>query len=277
VNSTINVLILYFLYHLRALYIDIDVHHGDGVQDAFYLTDRVMTISLHKYGDGFFPGTGDTIEVGKLGGKYYSLNVPLKDGIDDEGYKSIFEPVVECAIQKYRPSVIVLQCGADSLRGDRIGPFNLSFEGHAECVRFVKKFGLPMLVLGGGGYTIRNVSRLWAYETSVLLDTVVDKKIPQDDEYYDHYDPDFLLCPVEPVKYSNQNTPGYLNHIKEIVLEQLRHLDNSPGVQMNYIPFDFFDFNVNEFFYGVDETEEFSEADYMETGEGGETFDMQYY
>jgi acetoin utilization deacetylase AcuC-like enzyme len=65
-------------YHPRVLYIDIDVHHGDGVQEAFFTTDRVMCVSFHKYGDFFFPMTGDLSEVGHDKGKYYSINVPLK-------------------------------------------------------------------------------------------------------------------------------------------------------------------------------------------------------
>lgn len=74
------------------LYIDIDVHHGDGVEEAFYTTDRVMTVSFHKYGE-YFPGTGDIKDFGAAQGKYHSLNFPLRDGIDDESYKSIFRPV----------------------------------------------------------------------------------------------------------------------------------------------------------------------------------------
>jgi len=91
------------------LYIDIDVHHGDGVEEAFYTTDRVMTVSFHKYGE-YFPGTGElrvsvlanfktfpydlpSQDIGFGKGKYYSLNFPLRDGINDENYKSVFEPV----------------------------------------------------------------------------------------------------------------------------------------------------------------------------------------
>ena len=62
------------------VYIDIDIHHGDGVQEAFYLTDRVMTVSFHKYGNVFFPGTGDMFEIGAESGRYYSINVPFKEG-----------------------------------------------------------------------------------------------------------------------------------------------------------------------------------------------------
>mmetsp|Transcript_25619 Transcript_25619/g.47101 ORF Transcript_25619/g.47101 Transcript_25619/m.47101 type:complete len:97 (+) Transcript_25619:863-1153(+) len=84
----------------------------------------------------------------------------------------IFKPVMDKIMEVFRPGAIVLQCGADSLTGnDRLGCFNLTLKGHAECVRYTKSFNVPTLVLGGGGYTIRNVARCWAYETSVLLDT----------------------------------------------------------------------------------------------------------
>jgi len=73
----------------------------------------------------------------------------------------------------YRPGAVVLQCGADSLAGDRLGCFNLSLKGHAACIEYMKSFNVPLMVLGGGGYTIRNVSRCWAYETAVVLNQQV--------------------------------------------------------------------------------------------------------
>lgn len=78
----------------RVLYVDIDIHHGDGVEEAFYLTDRVMTVSFHKYGD-FFPGTGAVGDVGLGTGQHYSVNVPLQEGMDDESYKFMFEPIMQ--------------------------------------------------------------------------------------------------------------------------------------------------------------------------------------
>lgn len=81
--------------------------------------------------------------------------------------------VIGKIMERFRPGAVVLQCGADSLSGDRLGCFNLSLKGHADCVAFVKSFNVPTLVLGGGGYTMRNVARCWAYETSVLLDTEI--------------------------------------------------------------------------------------------------------
>lgn len=84
-------------------------------------------------------------------------------------YKSVFQPIISQVMEWYQPGAIVLQCGADSLSGDKLGCFNLSMEGHASCVEFVLKFGVPVLVLGGGGYTMRNVARAWAYETGLLV------------------------------------------------------------------------------------------------------------
>ncbi len=95
--------------------------------------------------------------------------MPLNEGIDDETYASIFRPVVDGVMAGFKPNAVVMQCGADSISGDRLGCFNLSVRGHGACVEYVKGFRIPMLVLGGGGYTLRNVARAWAYETGIIL------------------------------------------------------------------------------------------------------------
>jgi histone deacetylase 1/2 len=82
-----------------------------------------MTVSFHKYGD-YFPGTGDIKDIGYGLGKYCSINMPLKDGIDDESYQGVFKPIIGKVMEVYKPSAIVLQCGADSLSGDRLGITN---------------------------------------------------------------------------------------------------------------------------------------------------------
>lgn len=145
---------------------DIDIHHGDGVEEAFYLTDRVMTVSFHKFGD-FFPGTGHIGDIGYGKGQHYAINVPLDEGIDDESYHYVFKPIMEKVMEAFRPDAVVLQCGADSLSGDRLGCFNLSVKGHADCVRYMRSFNVPLLLLGGGGYTLRNVARCWCYEVRI--------------------------------------------------------------------------------------------------------------
>jgi acetoin utilization deacetylase AcuC-like enzyme len=241
INDIVLAILELLKYHSRVLYIDIDIHHGDGVQDAFYLSDRVMTVSFHKYGDSFFPGTGDIIEIGKGMGKFYSLNVPLKDGVTDQQYESLFEPIIRAVIEKFRPSAIVLQCGADSLKDDRIGNFELSLQGHAACVEFVKSFNIPLIVMGGGGYTIRNVARCWANETAVLVDTPIDNNIPHN-EYYEHFGPEYKLDSLSSaLPLENMNTPSYIEKLREVCLEQLRHLDCAPSVQMNEVPPPFWD------------------------------------
>jgi len=220
--------------HARVLYVDIDVHHGDGVEEAFYCTDRVMTFSLHKYGD-FFPGTGHILDIGAKEGMGFSVNAPLNSGMNDESYEKIFKPVLSKIMEVYRPGAIVLQCGADSLTGDRLGCFNLTLKGHAECVKFVKSFAVPTLVLGGGGYTIRNVARCWAYETSVLLDTEIPNDIPYND-YFEYYAPDFKLHLTPEPNRENLNTQTSLEAVRVELLSQLQSLQGAPSVQMQEVP-----------------------------------------
>lgn len=238
VNDIVVAILELLKYHSRVLYVDIDIHHGDGVQEAFYLTDRVMTLSFHKYGNHFFPGTGDMFELGVENGRYYSLNVPLRDGIDDQGYANLFKPIMQAVVNHYQPNCIVLQCGADSLGCDRLGCFNLSIKGHGECVQFVKTFNLPMLVLGGGGYTIKNVARCWAYETSLLVDQEISSEIPYND-YLEYFAPDFSLYPDIAARIENQNSKQYLEHIKHTVIENVKCLTGAPSVQMQEVPPDF--------------------------------------
>lgn len=233
VNDIVLGIIELLRFHKRVLYIDIDVHHGDGVEEAFYTTDRVMTVSFHKYGE-YFPGTGELRDIGVGSGKHYSVNFPLRDGIDDSSYKGIFEPVIKATMDYYQPSAVVLQCGSDSLSGDRLGCFNLSMKGHANCVNFVKAFNLPTLVLGGGGYTMRNVSRTWAYETGCLVGEQMSANLPYND-YYEYYGPDYELD-VRPSNMDNANSREYLDKILTQVLENMKRTIHAPSVQMQDVP-----------------------------------------
>uniref|UniRef100_A0A023FUV4 Histone deacetylase n=1 Tax=Amblyomma cajennense TaxID=34607 RepID=A0A023FUV4_AMBCJ len=235
VNDIVIAILELLKYHPRVLYIDIDIHHGDGVQEAFYLTDRVMTVSFHKYGNYFFPGTGDMYELGAESGRYYSVNVPLKEGIDDASYFQVFKPVIQGVMEFFQPNCIVLQCGADSLAGDRLGCFNLSIRGHGECVKFIRELGLPTLVLGGGGYTVRNVARAWTYETALLLDEPVSSEIPYN-EYFEYFAPDFTLHPEVVTRQENANSKQYLEAIVRAVAENLKCLVHAPSVQMHHVP-----------------------------------------
>ncbi|KMQ45068.1 histone deacetylase RPD3 [Trichophyton rubrum] len=235
VNDIVLGILELLRFKQRVLYIDIDVHHGDGVEEAFYTTDRVMTVSFHKYGE-YFPGTGELRDIGVGAGKYYSVNFPLRDGIDDVSYKGIFEPVIKHVMEWYRPEAVVLQCGGDSLSGDRLGCFNLSMRGHANCVKYVKSFNLPTLILGGGGYTMRNVARTWAYETGVLVGNQLPTELPYND-YYEYFSPDYELD-VRPSNMDNANSKEYLEKIRMQVVENLRRTTFAPSVQMTDVPRD---------------------------------------
>jgi histone deacetylase 1/2 len=178
---------------------DIDVHHGDGVQEAFYHTNRVCTLSFHQYDpeNAFFPGTGSLEEIGEKEGRFCSINVPLKQGCSDQKFFYLFKTIFDKTIEVYQPEAIWMQCGADSLRGDTIGAFNLSIKGHGKAVQYAMKKGIPIVFNGGGGYNVENVARCWTYESLVITDkTSTDMIIPDKSKYkYEFSDMDLLFTP----------------------------------------------------------------------------------
>lgn len=234
----------------RVLYIDIDVHHGDGVEEAFWSSDRVMTVSFHKYDqENFFPGTGALNDTGPPDesnrGAHHAVNVPLQDGIDDDQYLWIFKQVISKCNEKFRPSAIVLQCGADSLCGDRIGTFNILVQGHGACVEYVKSLRLPLMLVGGGGYTPRNVARAWTNETSIALGVKLDEELPMHTPYRSHFRGQSLYptfnelitsCKNPGSKLKNKNTEKKVNEIVSSIHEQLRFVEHAPSVQSQQIP-----------------------------------------
>ncbi|KNC54922.1 histone deacetylase 9 [Thecamonas trahens ATCC 50062] len=235
-NDIVLAILELLKFNPRVLYIDIDVHHGDGVEEAFYETDRVMTVSFHMYGEGFFPGTGAREDIGEGEGKQHAINVPLRAGIDDRSYAYIFKPVIAAIIESYQPTAIVLQCGADSLGCDRLGCFNLTIGQHADCLAFVKSFGIPLLVLGGGGYTVPNVARLWTVETATVLDVELTNDVIPYTEHFDLFGPSFKLIPDTHAGIANLNTRTYLDKMKSDILQQLKTIPFVPAVQMSTIP-----------------------------------------
>jgi histone deacetylase 1/2 len=143
--------------------------------------------------------------------------------MDDISYEYIFKKTIENVNDKYRPEAIVMQCGSDSLSGDRLGCFNLSVRGHGSCLKYVKSLNLPLLVLGGGGYTLRNVPRCWTYETGVALGVELEDDIPKND-FLEYFYPEYKLhMPVMNMK--NVNTPEYLNSVLESIDANLKALN----------------------------------------------------
>ncbi|MXY21025.1 MAG: acetoin utilization protein AcuC [Dehalococcoidia bacterium] len=166
---------------MKVAYVDIDCHHGDGVQHAFYATDRVLTISLHESGAFLFPGTGFVQETGTGIGRGYSVNVPLYPYTSDEVYLWAFRQTVPHLLDAFRPDVIVTQLGIDSHYRDPITHLALTVQGFAEAVsEFRKASPGKWLALGGGGYDLQAVARAWTMAYGVLSGQNFSNDIPSD-------------------------------------------------------------------------------------------------
>ena len=165
---------------MKVAYVDIDCHHGDGVQHAFYDTDRVMTISLHESGAFLFPGTGYTQEIGAGRGRGYSVNVPLYPYTTDEVYLWAVREVAMPLLRRFRPDALVTQLGIDSHFRDPITHLALSVQGHAAVVEELGSLGVgKWLALGGGGYDLQAVARAWALDFAVMSEQRLSANIPQ--------------------------------------------------------------------------------------------------
>jgi acetoin utilization protein AcuC len=165
------VLIHYMLAQgLKVAYVDIDVHHGDGVQDAFYDTDRVLTVSVHESGRFIFPGTGFVRETGSGVGRGYAVNLPLAPYTDDEVYLWAFEQVVPPLLTWFAADVVVTQLGIDTHFLDPLGHLTLTTQGYAQIVRVIKGVAPRWVALGGGGYEVSVMPRAWTLAYGIMAD-----------------------------------------------------------------------------------------------------------
>ena len=172
----------------RIAYLDVDVHHGDGVQAAFYDDPRVLTLSLHQHPITLWPGTGFPTEVGASGADGTAVNVALPPGTSDSGWLRAFHAVVPSVLAEFRPQVLVTQCGADAHKEDPLADLALSVDGQRETYRALRELAETYadgkwLVLGGGGYQLfRVVPRAWTHLLATALDRDVapEKTIPAD-------------------------------------------------------------------------------------------------
>lgn len=152
----------------RVLYLDVDVHCGDGVAHAFYDRSDVMTISLHENPKMLFPGTGFEDEIGEGEGRGYCVNLPLPAGTFDQAYVYAFDSIAVPLIQAYDPDVIVFELGADTLAGDPLAHLYLTNNTYADIIERLLRFHKPILATGGGGYNVENTVRAWALAWTVL-------------------------------------------------------------------------------------------------------------
>ena len=152
----------------RIAYVDIDAHHGDGVQGAFYEDDRVLTISLHESGKTLFPWSGFETEIGLGAGKGYNINVPLPPQTDDEAFLLAFDEIVPAAVAAFEPDIVFALLGADSLLADALSHLSLTNNGYAQAVKTIEAISPSCVALGGGGYDMKSVTRAWALAWAVM-------------------------------------------------------------------------------------------------------------
>jgi acetoin utilization protein AcuC len=164
----------------RVAYVDIDAHHGDGVQDAFYGTDKVLTISIHETGEVLFPGTGFEYETGSGQGEGYTVNIPMPPYADDELFLYAFDGTVPPLIEKFRPDIVVTQLGVDSFHSDPLAHLNYSIRGFCEVVKKIKEIAPQWVALGGGGYDVMNVAKAWTLAWAIMNDVEIPDPIPED-------------------------------------------------------------------------------------------------
>ncbi|KAF4528781.1 hypothetical protein B566_EDAN017113 [Ephemera danica] len=208
----------------RILYIDLDVHHGNGVESAFIGNSRVLTMSLHLYEPGFYPCTGGLDEVGNESALYSTVNIPFRAGLSDQNLNTVFSRISEKVLECFSPDAIVVQCGADGLNKDPLGGFSLTLQGLGTCVQQILSWDKPTLFLGGGGYNSANAARLWTYLTSLIVGKEISNDIP-DHKYFLEYGKGYSYeLHISPGQRVDLNTPEYLESIVTKVLDNLQHL-----------------------------------------------------
>jgi acetoin utilization protein AcuC len=182
VYNDIAVSIQYLLDHgvQRVAYVDVDVHHGDGVQAAFWDDPRVLTISLHESGRSLFPGTGYATEIGGPNALGFAVNVALPPGTGDNDWLRAFHGVVPHLLENFAPEFLVTQQGCDSHAEDPLAHLELSIDGQRETYSVLHKLahdyaGGRWVAVGGGGYSwVDVVPRAWSHLIGHVVGAPVD-------------------------------------------------------------------------------------------------------
>ncbi len=170
---------------LRVAYVDIDAHHGDGVDHIFAPQPRVMTVSIHEAGTYLFPGTGFPDEIGEGPGRGTAANLPLPPGATDECYRLAMERFVAPVVRAYGPDLIVAQLGADAHHDDPLTTLGLTLRGHAWLVDAIVRLaeevaGGRLVATGGGGYGAYSVvPRAWASATARISGIELPETLPE--------------------------------------------------------------------------------------------------
>ena len=172
------------IYHLvdegkRVIYVDVDAHHGDGVQWAFYDDPRVLTVSFHQDGRSLFPGSGGLNETGRGDGAGYSVNVPMLPGTDDHVFWEGFESLVPALMEAFKPDVVVSQLGVDTFGDDPLAALELTTNGFCKVIAYLTEQAPAWVALGGGGYNPPSVARAWTLAWAIMNGVDLPDDLPE--------------------------------------------------------------------------------------------------
>lgn len=229
----------------RIAYLDIDVHHGDGVMYGFYEDGRLLDIDFHQDGRTIFPGTGFLTETGRGDGAGLKVNVPLPPETGDEAFIPLFEQVVPTMVRQYRPELIIMQCGMDAHVGDRLGSLQYTPRAYERAVGLAHSLahevcGGRLLLTGGGGYAPENVSRGLARVALQVAGKTTDSPpfAPFPSEWRDEFERDFhfsapqdwkVLTSLDPSPWSPDHAEKLLNSLAERLGVRWDRSEVTPG------------------------------------------------
>ena len=155
---------------IRVAFIDIDAHHCNGVQDAFYRDPRVLVISFHENGRDLYPWSGFENEIGEGEGKGYTVNIPLPQNTDDDAFIRAFSEIVPPLLRSFSPDLVIGELGADTHISDPLTHLSMTNVGYCEAVKRLKELSPRLLGLGGGGYDVYKTARSWTLAWGILND-----------------------------------------------------------------------------------------------------------
>jgi acetoin utilization protein AcuC len=200
----------------RVAYVDIDVHHGDGVQELFFSDPSVLTVSIHQSGQTLFPGTGFVREIGLEEGRGYSVNVPVWPLTTDEIWLHAWRSAALPILHAFKPGAVVLQLGADPHYLDPLAHVALTAQGWLEAVEDVNAMGTPIVAVGGGGYNQTTVPRMWALAFAELFEATLPDETPASFSYHDKIP---LLRDAEPPQLDGPSVEAARQYAEQTILE----------------------------------------------------------
>jgi len=154
----------------KIAYIDLDVHHGNGIQDAFYDCKNVLTISLHESGKSLYPWSGFENELGKNEGLGYNINIPFLKGTDDEVYLYAFLEIVPNIVTKFNPDIVFVEVGGDAHKNDPLANLNVTNFAFKKIFKIINNFSKKIIATGGGGYNLFKTASIWTLAWAAFCD-----------------------------------------------------------------------------------------------------------